>query len=293
MPVHRSPATSRRWLAGQLRKLREAKGLAQKEAAQACGWSGAKLSYIENGQRGVLVEDLDRLLPLYDVPEAERGRFYAEAEEAQSEGWWERFDHLVGDWLPAYIGLEQGAAALRSFEPLVMPGILQTADYARSLLEGGVRPRSPREVDRLVELRVARQAILTRDDAPTTFDVVIDESVLLRSPRRHGRPAGELLAAQLAHVADMAERPNVTVRVLPLAGGVHPFSAGPFSILSFPDDQPDPLVYLEHRGGALWLEDFDSISRYELAFKGLVELALDPEASLAMVREATERQATS
>jgi transcriptional regulator with XRE-family HTH domain len=290
MAAPRSPATSRRWLAEQLRKLREDRGLAQKDAAQACGWSGAKLSYLETGQRGVVEDDLHKLLAVYGVPEDRRRRFYEAVEDAQTQGWWERFDHLVGDWLPAYVGLEQGAALMRSFEPLVVPGILQTGDYATALMESGVRRRSPREIERLVELRVSRQAILTRDEGPTAFDVVIDESVLVRSPRRDSRPADGILAAQLAHLLDAATLPNVTLRVLPMAGGVQSYSAGPFSILSFPGDQPDPVVYLEHRGGAMWLEDFDSITRYELTFQGLVDMALDPERSLAMVREVTERQ---
>lgn len=285
-----SPATSRRWLAEQLRKLREERGLTQKDAAQACRWSGAKLSYLETGQRQVLREDLDKLLPLYEVPEERRRRFYDAVESSQTRSWWERFEHLVGDWLPAYLGLEQGAASMRSYEPLVVPGILQTADYAAAIMQGGVRRRSPREIERLVELRMARQEILTRSEAPTRFDTVIDESVLRRSPRLEGKRGGEVLADQLDYLIEIAALPNVTLRVLPVAGGLQSYSAGPFAILAFSDNQPDPVVYLEHRGGAVWLEDFESVARFELAFQGLTEFALDPQASLAMVREAKERQ---
>jgi transcriptional regulator with XRE-family HTH domain len=285
MAAPRSPATSRRWLAEQLRKLRENKGLAQKDAAQACGWSGAKLSYLESGQRPVLAEDLVKLLPLYDVPQDQRELFYSAVEDAQSEGWWERFEHLMSDYQPAFIGLEQGSASIRSYEPVLIPGILQTARYAAAIMQSGARRRSAREVERLVEIRTSRQAILTRESAPTQLDVVLDESVLWRSPREEG-----VLTEQLEHLIAMADLPNVTLHVVPLRHGVQSFSAGPFAILSFPDDQPDPVVHLEHRGGALWIEDFESVERYELVFEGLVDLALDSGASLAMVREAIERQ---
>lgn len=285
MPTPTSPATSRRWLAESLRKLRESRGVAQKDAARECGWSGARLSYLETGHRSVAEKDLDRLLPYYGVPEADREPYYDAVRNAQADAWWERYEHLVGDWVPTFLGLEQGAAEIRTYEPLLVPGILQTAGYVRAIMRSGLRQRSPREIERLVELRTARQAILTRPTAPTQLDVVVDESVLLRSTDDPG-----VLAGQLEHMATMAALPNVTLRVVPLRHGVHSFSTGPFAILSFPQDQPDPLVYLEHRNGDLWLEDFGSIERYELAFQGLVGMALSPDDSLATVQALTERQ---
>ncbi|HMG42593.1 MAG TPA: helix-turn-helix transcriptional regulator [Acidimicrobiales bacterium] len=286
MATPESPTASRRWLASELRRLREARGLAQKDAARECGWSGARLSYLETSQRPVTDDDLDKLLPLYDLPEADREPLYAAVRKAQEEGWWERFEHLVGAWLPIYVGLEQGAAAIRSYEPLLVPGILQTEEYCRAIMSGGLRRRSRREIDRLVELRTTRKAILTREEEPTKLDAVIDEGVLLRSPVEPG-----VLAPQLEHLAEMATLPNVTVRVVPFERGVHSFSTGPFSILSFPLNRPDPVVYLEHIDEGLWLEDFDAIERYALAFDGLADLALDREASLATMRETAERHA--
>jgi transcriptional regulator with XRE-family HTH domain len=285
MPSPVSPTALHRWLARELRRLREARGMAQGAAARACGWSGARLSYLETGQRPVVAADLDVLLPLYDVPEAEREPYYDAVNKAKQAGWWERFDYLVEDRVSVYIGLEQGASRIRTFEPLVVPGILQTADYARDIMSGGLRRRGGREVDRLVELRIERQAILTRAKEPTELDAVIDESVLHRSTA-----TPDVLGRQLRHLADMAALPHITLQVLPLEGGVQSFVNGPFSILSFPSDRPDPMVYLEHRGGALWLEEFDAVERYALAFDGLADMALDPEMSLATVREAAERQ---
>jgi len=281
-----SPTAWRRWLAQELRGLRVDQRISQRDAAERCGWSGARLSYLETGQRPVLPEDLDVLLPLYDVSKEERQQYYDAVERSQAEGWWERFEKLIAKWTQDYIGYEQGAVEIRAFEPVVVPGLLQTEGYASALMRSGIRQRSEREIARLVELRLARQAILTRPDQPTRLDVIVDESVLHRSPTEPG-----ILTAQLEHLAEMAKRPNVVLRVVPLEGGLQGFSIGPFSILSFPGDRPDPLVFVENRAGASWIEEFESVERFSLGFEGLLKAALDPEASLAMVREAAERHA--
>jgi transcriptional regulator with XRE-family HTH domain len=282
-----SPTVWRRWLALELRRLRKLRDLPQQAAARECGWSGARLSYLENGQQQVTENDLDQLLVLYDVPEIERERYYSAVKRSHGSGWWERFEFLVDDWISLYVGLEQGAKEIHTYETSVIPGLLQTPEYATAIMRSGLRHRSAREIARLVELRTARQAILTEDDEPTKLDVVLDASVLWRSP---GEP--EVLSGQLQHLRDMAERPNVTVRVLPLEGGVQTYAPGAFSILTFPWDQPDPgIVYLEYRGGAIYLEEFDEIETYTLAFEGLADLALDPKASLATVREAIQKGA--
>jgi transcriptional regulator with XRE-family HTH domain len=287
MAISVSPTVWRRWLALELRRLRRACDMPQQAAARACGWSGARLSYLENGQQTLTEGDLDQLLELYKVPEDERERYYTAVKRSHTAGWWERFEFLIDDWISLYVGLEQGAAEIHSYEPLLVPGLLQTPEYARAIMRGGLRHRSTREIDRLVELRTARQAILTRAEEPTRLDVVLDESVLYRSP---GAPG--VLHGQLQHLVKMAALPSVTLRVLPLEGGVQSYSPGPFSILTFPWEQPDPgIVYLEYRGGSLYLEEFDEVERHTLAFEGLVDRALDPEKSLATVREATERHA--
>lgn len=284
-----SATASRRWLAQELRRLRENNRLSQKDAAQSCGWSGARLSYLETDARPVLAEDLDVLLPLYGVPEADRKEYYEAVSRTKAPGWWERYEHLVPDWAPPYLGFEQGAAKIRTFESLLVPGILQSEGYTAAIMRGGLRRRSEREIARLVELRVARQTILTRPDEPTQLEAIIDESILYRSP---GEPDGPgVLGPQLEHLERMAKRPNVTLRIVPFDGGLQSFSTGPFSILSFPADQPDPLVFLEHRGGSLWLDDSDSVARFELAFEGILERALDSRSSLATVRGTIERYA--
>src|SRR6266545_7998684 len=126
MVMPSSPTVWRRWLALELRQLREDRGIAQKDAGRACGWSGARLSYLENAQQNLIEDDLDKLLPLYDVPEGQRDRYYDAAERSRERGWWERFEHLlVPEWLSLFVGLEQGAAEIRSYEPIVVAGLLQ------------------------------------------------------------------------------------------------------------------------------------------------------------------------
>jgi transcriptional regulator with XRE-family HTH domain len=282
-----SPTVWRRWLALELRRLRGLRDLPQQQAARSCGWSGARLSYLENGQQQVTEGDLDKLLELYEVPVDQRDRYYAAVNRSHASAWWERFEFLIDDWISLYVGLEQGAREILTYETSIVPGLLQTPEYATTIMRSGLRHRSSREIARLVELRTARQAILTDGDQPTKLEVVLDESVLRRSP-----DDPEILRAQLEHLLEMVERQNVTVRILPMEGGLQTFSPGAFSILTFPWDQPDPgIVYLEHRGGAQYLEEFDEIERYALAFEGLTDLSLDLETSLATVREAIEKGA--
>jgi transcriptional regulator with XRE-family HTH domain len=280
-----SPTVWRRWLALELRRLRKVKDLPQQEAAHKCGWSGARLSYLENGQQPPTESDLDKLLDLYEVPADRRDRYYTAVKRSHASGWWERYEYLIDDWIALFVGLEQGAEEIHCYETSIMPGLLQTAAYATAIMRSGLRHRSSREIARLVELRTARQTILTQGETPTKLDVVLDESVLRRSPDEPG-----VLRAQLEHVVEMAERPNVTVRILPLRGGVQTFAPSAFSILTFPWEQPDPgIVFLEYRGGSLYLEEFDEIERHTLAFEGLTELALDPTTSLATVRDAIQK----
>jgi transcriptional regulator with XRE-family HTH domain len=280
-----SPTAWRRWLALELRRLRENSGLAQKEASNRCGFSGARLSYLENAQQNVVESDLDKLLPLYGVPGDDRDRYYEAVRNSRERGWWQRFEPLIPDWLALYIGLEQGAAEIRSFLPLVLPGLLQTPKYAAAVITGDVRRRSQREIARLVELRTTRQRILTRSEDPTRLWAVMDEGVLTRTPEDP-----HAMIAQLQHLIDIAAYPNITLQVLPRLRGVHSYTPGPFNILIFPWDQPDPnLVYIEYRGGAVYLDEFEDIESHTLAFTGLVEQALSQDDSIAMMRNEIER----
>jgi transcriptional regulator with XRE-family HTH domain len=278
-----SPTVWRRWLAFELRRLREDTGLLQTEVGKACGWSGARVSYIENAQQKVAEKDLRKLLPLYDVPESEWPRFIRAVEQSRRKGFWERYD--IAPELSEYIGLEQGAASIRYVEPAVVPGLLQTQDYTTALLRSDVVRRTDRQIDRLVEVRMARQLAVTRDDDPVDLSAIVDEAVLHRAG---GGP--KAMAAQLDHLVTMAERPNVTLRVVPFDRGVNACMVGAMRLLSFTWASVTDIVYLEHRDRMEAIEDEPAVEAHRLAFDHLSgEAALDAASSLAMLRDMSER----
>lgn len=270
----------RRWLAMELRRLREALDIAQRDAAKACGWSGARLSYIENAQQNVVDEDLDKLLPLYEVPEKERPDYYQAVERSQEKGWWDRYHRLVPESVQLFAAFEQGAAAIRSFHPVVLPGLLQTPAYAAVVFRSGVAPHTEAQIARLVEVRQQRQRIVTREHDPLRLDVVLDEAAL-----RHRADDDATMAEQLDHVVAMAALPNVTVRVLPFERGVHGCALGEFQIFDFPWDSDPGVVCLELREHTLYLEEVDEVDSYALAFQRLAAEALEPEQSIATMRD--------
>jgi transcriptional regulator with XRE-family HTH domain len=277
-----SPTVWRRWLAFELRRLREDTGLLQTEVGKACGWSGARVSYIENAQQKVAEKDLRKLLPLYDVPEPDWPRYLRAADESRKRGFWEPYDTVPG--VSEYVGLEQGAASIRYVEPALVPGLLQTRDYITALLRSDVIRRTEQQIERLVELRMARQLAVTRADDPVDLFAIVDEAVLRRPGG--GRKA---MAAQLDHLVTMAERPNVTIRVVPFERGVNPCMVGAVRLLSFAWASVPDVVYLEHRDRLEAIEDEPAVSAHRVAFDYLSEeAALDAASSLAMMRELSE-----
>jgi transcriptional regulator with XRE-family HTH domain len=279
-----SPTVWRRWLAFELRRRREERGLAQREVGKACGWSGARLSYIENAQQNVVEDDLDKLLPLYGVPEDEWPRFREAAERSREKGFWERYDErVVPGYVNLLIGLEQGAASIQSVDPVLVPGLLQTPEYTTALLRSDVIPRTEQQIARMVEIRQARQGALMREEGPLELSVVLDESALRR-------PAGgpKAMADQIDHLATMAERTNVTIRVMPFDRGVNVGMLGASRILAFPWDPGQGVVYIEYRDGAVYLDDAPAVDNHRLVFEHLCNLALEPEPSRAMLRALSE-----
>lgn len=283
-PARRSqPTVWRRWLAFELRRLRDEAGLSIKEAAQACRWSTARLGYIENVQQALIEDDLERLLTLYEVP-ADRWASYFNAAAEQDRGWWERFDdQVVPPWLSLFLGLEQGAREVRAYEALVIPALLQTHQYAAALARADLIPRTEAQVQELASVRIARQRVMTRGTDPAGLWCVIDEAAIRRSA---GPP--DLMADQLDHVAATAERRNVTVQVLPYSA-VNPYAFGPFYLLGFRQPADPGVVYVEHRDGAVFLEEAHEVQAHSLVFQHLATLALAPDDSLAMLREIAGR----
>lgn len=278
----------RRWLAFELRRVREEAGLDRAAVAEACGWQPSKLDAVENGQQAVTAEDLDRLLPLYRVPQ-DRWQSYHEAiDNSRGLGWWQRYEEQdVPRWLSLYVGLEQGASRLRAYEPQIVHGLLQTADYAAAVIRRDPAARAEEQVARLVGVRTARQAALTRAVDPLNLWAVLDEAALHRVV---GNPP--TMAAQLAHVAELAERrPNVTVQVVPFAEGAHGATSGAFALLGFPWATDAGVAYGEYRTGAVYCEAFREVEEHALVFQQLCALALPPDESARLIRRTAEEYA--
>ncbi|MGH9214183.1 MAG: helix-turn-helix domain-containing protein [Acidimicrobiales bacterium] len=283
-----SPTVWRRWLAFELRRLRSDAEMSQQEVAKVFGRSTAKVSYIENAQQNISTEDLERLLQLYEVPEDKRPAFVDAAKNSRQKGWWERYDRrMVPDWLSLYVGLEQGASQLRVYEPLVIEGLLQTPDYHAALLRGEIVPRTEKQIAEIVELRTKRQDAVTRDEDPLELWVTLTEAALRLEV---GGP--EIMRAQLAHLADMAALPNVTVQIIPFSHGAHVGTRGAFKILDFGWEGDPGVVLIECRSGGLYLEAPHEIDEHTLAFQHLAAIALPPRQSAKMIRDTGKDIAT-
>jgi hypothetical protein len=272
----RTPTNRRRRLGAELRRLREASGLTIDRVAEVLECSQSKVSRIETGQVSATPRDVRDMLELYRVDPARREAMVQIAREARQRGWWHKFVD-VPDGVPAYVGLETAATSIDVYMSLIVPALLQTADYAKAII-GAVRPDLPRaELDRRVELRMSRQALLDRDDPPE-LRVLLDEAVLRRPV---GGPA--VMAAQRRRLLEDAARPAVTIRVLEVEAGAHAGMDGPFTIFGFPAAAERDVVALDSAADALYLESPEDLRRYRRVFERLLPAALPPEESTAFI----------
>jgi transcriptional regulator with XRE-family HTH domain len=250
------PTVLRILLGSQLRRLREAKGVTRDEAGYAIRASGSKISRMELGRVSFKERDVADLLGLYGVDEDETSALVALAKEANSPGWWHKYGDVLPDWFQVYVGLEEAAQLIRLYEVQFVPGLLQTADYARAVIRLG-RPSAPAdEVGRRLNLRLTRQEVLTKPSGPRLW-AVIDEAALRR-------PIGgrEVMRAQFARLIEAAREPNITLQVVPFRSGGHAAEAGAFTIMRFPEvDLPD-VVYLEQLTSALYVDKREDVERY-------------------------------
>ncbi|CAM5270932.1 DNA-binding protein OS=Streptomyces glaucescens OX=1907 GN=SGLAU_30330 PE=4 SV=1 [Streptomyces glaucescens] len=271
----------------QLAGLREDAGLAQDQAARALGFSAAKLSRIEagKGRKPPAEADVRALLKLYEADEHEASVLLELLRRAGEPGWWQRYDkRLMPEWFERLVGLQEAAAAIRTFEIQYVPGLLQTPAYTHAVVRRGLPVAPENEVHRRVELRARRARLLHRPDAPQ-LSAIVDESVLLRVL---GSKA--VMREQLEHLIEMAQKPHVTVQVVPLDVTNASAPAIPVTYLRFGGlDLPD-VVYLEHIRSANFLEDRDETEEYRVALDRLADEALTPRESLALLRETMEQR---
>lgn len=281
--IEASPTVWRRWLASELQRLRAEAGMEQKTVAHALRCTVTKVSYFENAQRPVVPRDLDEvLLPLYGVPQARWPEYLEAAEKARKKGWWEEYDEdILPDWFLRYVGFEQGASEIRTYEPQFIAGLVQTPEYTAAIMRRGLTELTEEQITKMVELRRKRQAILMRESDPVGFWLVLDEAALRRLAGGH-----EVMKAQLDHLVDTAERPNVTVQILPFSRGAHPGMGSGFTMLTFPWPTDPGVVYVESGWSAgVYLEEPHEIEDHRMIFDRLCDLSFDPDASIAMLRE--------
>ena len=249
--------TVRRMLVGsQLRRLRTQRGLTREQAGDAIRASEWKIHRLENGQVGFKERDLIDLLELYGVTDpVEVAGLITLAREANQPGWWQHYGDILAAWFRAYVDLESAASLIRAYEGQLVPGLLQTEDYVRSVIRGALED-TPEEIERRVALRMARQKLLERPDAPRLW-VVVDEAALRR-------PVGgaKVMRAQIERLIQASQMPNVTLQVIRTSVGAHPGMVGAFSILRFADEDLPDVVYVEHLTNALYLDKRDDVEHY-------------------------------
>ncbi|GAA4842181.1 helix-turn-helix transcriptional regulator [Kitasatospora terrestris] len=259
-------------LGSQLRRLREGCAITREDAGYAIRASESKISRMELGRVSFKERDVADLLSLYGVHDGnEREALLGLVREANKSGWWHSFNDVLPGWFQTYIGLEEAAALIRTYEVQFVPGLLQCEPYARAIFAQSRPVLAEEELERRVSLRMRRQKALTDGEGPRLW-AVIDEAALRR-------PVGgpEVMRAQVQHLLDMAEQPNVVVQVMPFRFGAHAGESGAFSILRFPEQDLADVVYLEQLTSALYLDKRDDVDEYVQVMERLCVDSLTPQ----------------
>lgn len=277
-----APTVGQVVLGKRLQELREAAGLRREEAARVLRVAPATVRRMETAEVALRIPYLQILLPAYGIPEGEVTAFVTLAEEANRPGWWQRFSDVLPDWFSLFVSLEGAARLIRSYEPHFVPGLLQTEDYARAVLEAGTIGQSGGEetIERHVSLRMARQELLRRPDPPHLW-VVMDETVLRRpvSTRR------EVMADQLDRLLEAAESDHVTLQVAEFADGPHPGTYAPFSLFRFGEPELPDMVFTEYLSGALYLDSRGEVSAHLEVLDHMSAQAASAQRTKKLLRE--------
>ena len=271
------PTVLRIILGSHLRRLRESKGMSRDDAGYTIRASGSKISRLELGRVGFKMRDVEDLLTLYGVEEGEtREVLRALAEQANAPGWWHKYGDVLPEWFQVYVGLEEAAKLIRTYEVQFVPGLLQTEEYVRAIATRHLSV-SPEEVERRVALRMTRQQVLTRPSPPRLW-VVIDEAALRR--KVGGR---DVMRGQIERLIEASKLPNVTLQVLPFSVGSHSAEAGAFTILRFPDFDMPYIAYLEQLTSAIYLDKPDEVEQYLEAMERLCIESEKPENTVELL----------
>ena len=266
------PTVLRILLGAQLRRLREERGLSPEEAGEAIRGTRSKISRLELGRSSFKLRDVADLLSFYKVDDdGDRESLLNLARQANTPGWWHQYADLIPSWLETYIGLEEAASVIRTYETQFVHGLLQTADYARAVVRLRHEETPVAEVNRRVDLRLRRQRLLSAETGPQIWSVV-DEAALRR-------PYGgrKVMRAQLEHLIEENRNPRVTLQVMPFSAGGHAAAGGQFTILRFPQPDLPDVIYLEQLTSALYLDKRTDVEDYTNTMNQLCVDADPPE----------------
>jgi transcriptional regulator with XRE-family HTH domain len=279
MAASPSPTVRRKRLGIELRRLREQARLTCEDVGQRLDCSGTRISRMETGRISVRPGDVRELLEVYGVTGTEADSLVQLAREARRKGWWHTYGRALPTWFEPYIGLEAEAVRLRDFQSMVLPGLLQTEDYARAVLRAAPSAGPAADIDRQVALRMQRQGVLSQATPPGLW-VVLSESVL-----RVQVGGASVMQAQLSRLNEIAVQRNVTLQVLPFSTAAHVQPISPFTILEFADPADPTVVYLEHLTGSLLLENEEEVARYTVVFDHLRAEALGTAQSADLIAQ--------
>jgi transcriptional regulator with XRE-family HTH domain len=278
-----SPTALRVVLGTQLRRLREARGVSGAAAGRAIHASAAKISRMELGRVSFRERDVVQLLTLYGVSaQQEQKAFLALVRRANVPGWWQQYSDIIPRWFEAYLGLEQASSVIRTYQPQLVPGLLQTQQVARTVIKLGDPHQSADDIERKIALRITRQEILTQPNAPLLW-AVFEEASLWRLHEH------SIIREQIQHLITMAELPNVSMQIIPIYSRVHAGGGGPFTILRFAHTDLPDIVYLEQLTSAVYLDKDEDVQRYLMVMNRLCAEAATPTQTITLLNDTLKK----
>ncbi|GGZ69036.1 helix-turn-helix domain-containing protein [Streptomyces bluensis] len=280
-----APTVGQVVLGRRLQELREVAGLKREEAARVLRVAPATVRRMEKAEVALRIPYVQVLLTTYGVAERDVAAFVALAEDANRPGWWQRYHDVLPDWFSLHVSLEGAAQVIRQYEPHYVPGMLQTEEYARAVMEAGtVGQRVPESIERHVSLRMARQKLLTRDDPPRLW-VIMDETAL----RRPVSVRPEVMRHQLDRLLDVMDRAHVTLQVAEFKAGPHPGTYAPFVLFRFVEPELPDVVYSEYLTGALYLDSPREVVTHLEALDRMAAQAATADRTRELLREYRDR----
>ncbi|MEU3438879.1 helix-turn-helix transcriptional regulator [Streptomyces griseoincarnatus] len=280
-----APTVGQVVLGRRLYELREAAGLSREEAARILRVAPATVRRMETAEVALKIPYVQMLLTAYGVPDGEADTFVTLAEDANRPGWWQRYHDVLPEWFSLYVSLEGAARIIRSYEPHFVPGLLQTEDYARAVLEAGtIGTAGPETVERHVALRMERQRLLERPDPPHLW-VLMEETALRRPVSGDSR----VMRDQFDKLLEYAERDRVTLQIAEFADGPHPGTYAPFSLFRFAEPELPDMVFTEYLTGALYLDSRKEVSVHLEVLDHMTTRAASARRTEKLLRECRER----